>query len=307
MSFRNFTDEIKKGLPSSNYLLISSDYFLHSEAISLIKGLVPEDERDFNFHSFDLLSSDSDNPPFEQVLDIARTASFFGGRKFVVVGNVQKLLKKDLQKLESYLPASSDGTVMILLNAGALKKEMKDKFKGVKQISLDIREKDIPAWIRERAGLKGFDISDSAASYLLGVVGPDLGMLSSELEKLILIGKLKIEKKDIADVVEGRRTYNAFALVDAIKAKDTEKTFKIYGALKDTEEPHSLLGALNWQYGQFAGSAASGADRDYYFKVFDLLHKADVAVKSSGTYYPLELLLVRLLRLSRQPQTDYAG
>lgn len=301
MSFRNFTDEIKKGLPASSYLLISSDYFLHTEAVSLIKGLVPPGERDFNFHSFDLLSSESDKLPFEQILDVVNTASFFSGRKFVVIENVQKLLKKDLQKLESYLLNPSDGSVMILLNAGALKKDMKERLKGAKQIVLDIREKDMPAWLQERARLKGFEISDSTASYLLGIVGPDLGMLSSELEKLMLTGSSKIEKKDIVEVVEGKRTYSAFALIDAIKARDTEKTFKIYGVLKETEEPYSLLGALNWQYGQFAGSGGSPADRNYYYKVFDLLHKADVAVKSSGTFYPVELLLIRLLRLSKQP------
>lgn len=301
MSFRNFTDEIKKGLPSLNYLLVSSDYFLHTEAVSLIKGLVPSGERDFNFHSFDLLSSDNDKLPFEQILDVLNTASFFSGRKFVVIENVQKLLKKEIQKLEGYLLKPSEGSVMIMLNAGALKKELKERVSGAKQIVLDIREKHIPAWLQERTRLKGFEISESTAAYLLGVVGPDLGMLSSELEKLMLTGSSKIEKKDIVEVVEGRRTYSTFALIDAIKARDTEKTFKIYGVLKETEEPYSLLGALNWQYGQSAGSGRTPADRDYYYKVFDLLHKADTAVKSSGTYYPVELLLVRLLRLSRHP------
>ena len=300
MSFRNFTDEIKKGLPSSNYLLVSSDPFLHTEAVSLIKGLVPEAERDFNFHSFDLLSGESDKLPFEQILDVVNTASFFAGRKFVVVENVQKLLKKDILKLENYLLNPSDGSCLILLNSGTLKKELKERLTGVKQIVLDIRERDIPAWLQERVRMKGFEISEANASYLLGVVGPDLGMLSSELEKLVLAGGQKIEKKDIVDLVEGKRTYSTFALIDAIKARDIEKTFKIYGVLKQTEEPYSLLGALNWQYGQFAGSGSSPADRDYYRKVFDLLHKADVAVKSSGSFYPFELLLVRLLRLSRK-------
>jgi len=300
MSFRNFTDEIKKGMPSSNYLLVSSDYFLQTEAVSLIKGLVPPGERDFNFHSFDLLSTDTDKLPFEQILDVLNTVSFFSGRKFVVIENVQKLLKKDLQKLENYLLAPSTGSVMILLNAGAVKKEMKERVKGAKQIILDIREREVPAWLQERARLKGSEISEATASYLLGVVGPDLGMLSSELEKLILTGSPKIEKKDIVELVEGRRTYSAFALIDAIKARDAEKTFQIYGVLKETEEPYSLMGALNWQYGQSVGSGGSPADRNYYYKVFELLHKADVAVKSSGTFFPVELLLLKLLRLSKQ-------
>jgi DNA polymerase-3 subunit delta len=300
MSFRNFTDEIKKGLPHKNYLLISSDHFLHTEAVTLIKRLVPLGERDFNFHSFDLLAPDGDKLPVEQILDVLNTASFFSGRKFVVIENVQKLLKKEVQKLESYLLNASEGSVLILLNAGALKKDLKERLQGAKQIVLDIREKEIPAWLRERSRLKGFEISESAASYLVGVVGPDLGMLSSELEKLMLTGSAEIEKKDIVEVVEGKRTYSTFALIDAIKARDAEKTFRIYGVLKETEEPYSLLGALNWQYGQFMGAKNTPADKNYYYKVFDLLHKADVAVKSSGTFYPVELLLVKLLRLSRQ-------
>jgi DNA polymerase III subunit delta len=298
MSFHNFTDEIKKGLPLSGYLLVSSDYFLHLEAVSMIKELVPSGEREFNFHSYDLLSSENDKLPLEQILDVLNTASFFSGRKFVVVENAQKLLKKDLQKLEAYLLNPASGSVVILMNSGALKKETKERLKRVKQIVLDIREKEIPAWLQERARIKGFEISGSAASYLLGIVGPDLGMLASELEKLMLTGGSKIDKNNIIDVVEGKRTYSAFALIDAIKARDAEKAFSIYSVLKQTEEPYSLLGALNWQYAQFSGPGRTRDERNYQFKVFDLLHKADLSIKSSP-FYPLELLLVRLLRLSK--------
>jgi DNA polymerase III subunit delta len=299
MSFRAFTDEIKKGLSSSAYLLVAHDHFLQTEAVSLIKGLVPPEELDFNFHAFDLLASENDKLPFEQILDVLNTASFFAGRKFVVIENVQKLLKKDLLKLEAYLLNPSQSSTIILLYSGTLKKEMKERTGSAKQILLDIRERDIPAWLQTRARMKGFELSESNATYLLGIVGPDLGMLSTELEKLVLSGSTKIERKDIADVVEGKRTYSAFALIDAIRARDTEKTFQIYRVLKETEEPYSLLGALNWQYGQLMGTKNTPADRNYYQKVFDLLHTADVAIKSSGSFYPMELLLVKLLRLSR--------
>ena len=89
----------------------------------------------------------------------------------------------------------SEGSVLILLNAGTLKKELKERARGAKQIVLDIREKEIPAWLQERARLKGFEISEATAAYLLGVVGPDLGMLSSELEKLMLTGEHKDREK----------------------------------------------------------------------------------------------------------------
>ncbi len=297
MSYRNFLDELKKGLPSPAYLFVSSDPFLHTEAVSSVMELVPPEERDFSFHTFDLMNSGA--LPFEQILDVLNTVPFFAGRKFVVVGNSQKLLKKDVERLGRYLQNPSETSVLILLNVGTAKKELKDAAKGLKQIVLDIGERDIPAWVKLRASARGVGMSDGAVDYLIGTIGTDLGLLSSEIDKFALIGKQDIAKEDIEEIIESKRTYNAFALVDAIGAKDVERAFRIYKVLQETEEPYSLLGALNWQFGRSLAGAASAAGRDYYYNVFAALHKADAGIKT-GSGYPMELLLLRLLGLTRQ-------
>ena len=299
MSYRNLLDEIKKRLPSHSYILTSSDRFLHAEATALIRDLVPSEERDFNFHSFDLLASDQDKASIDQILDVVNTVPFFAGRKYVLIENFQKAVKKDLKKLEIYLQRPSESSVLILLYEGSLKKDAKESLKGVKQIVLDIREGDMPAWIREKAKLKGLGLSDDAAGYLLATIGPDLGMLSTELEKLTLIGKPSIGRDDIAEVIEGKRTYGTFDLINAIRARDTEKTFRVYSILRETEEPYGLLGALNWQYAQLLGEKSSPCEKDYLYQVFRLLNSADMGIKTGG-FYPFELLLVKLLRLSAQ-------
>jgi DNA polymerase-3 subunit delta len=297
MSYRNFLDELKKKLPSPAYLLVSSDPFLHAEAVSSIMNLIPAQEREFSFHSFDLMNTGV--IPFEQILDVLNTLPFFAGRKFVVIENSQKLLKKDLQKLGRYLQSPAETSVLVLLNAGTAKKEVKDAVKGAKQIVLDIGERDIPAWVKNRARAKGIGMSDEAVDYLIGTVGSDLGLLSSEIDKCALMGKPDIAKEDMVDIIEFKRSYNAFALVDAIGAKDRERAFLIYKVLQETEEPYNLLGALNWQFGRSFAGAASPAGRDYDYNVFDALQKADAAIKT-GSGYPMELLLVRLLGLARQ-------
>jgi DNA polymerase III delta subunit len=187
-----------------------------------------------------------------------------------------------------------------LLHPGALKKEAKETLGNLKQIILDIGERDIPLWLRTKAKSRGIELSDAAADYLLGTIGPDLGLLSSELDKCTLMGKPQIEKEDIAETIEGKRTYSAFALVDALRARDTEEAFRIYRVLKDTEEPYSLLGALNWQYARYFAGKNTPAERIYFNRVFGLMSEADAAIKSSGSAYPMELLLVRLLKLSKQ-------
>jgi DNA polymerase-3 subunit delta len=298
MSFQTFLHEIEKDLPSRVYLLYASDPFLHREALESIKKLVPEEERDFNLHIFDLSSLKEDNLSFEMILNVANTVSFFGSRRLTVVGgNIQKLSKKDHKRLDAYISNPAPNSTLIMLHDGVLKKDMRDRFKGVKSISLDIREAEITYWIKQRVGLKGLEISDAAADYLIGLIGPDMGLLSSEVEKISLLGEKRIDIGDISEITAGGRTYSIFDLVEALREKDAEKVFKVYKTLSETADDYSIIGAMNWQYGRNLVSDVSPTDNEYFFRLFDALNRADIDIKSSGRAYPMEYLLVKLLRL----------
>lgn len=300
MSYRAFIDEIKKGLPSKNYLLAASDPFLLGEAIFFIKRLVPEEESDFNFHRFDLLNPNGGDLSFEGIIDVLNTVPFFSGTKIVIIENFQKLPKKELKKLERYLASPAESAVMVLLYLGTVKKDIRESLRGVKQIPIDIPEREIPAWLKAKARARNIELSDQAVNYLIAMIGPEPGLLSSEIEKCALLGKSGIDKEDLVEIIEGKRTYSVFTLIDAIKSGDTEKVFKIYGILKETEEPYSLLGALNWQYSRSVGGAKTPAGNKYAYNVFKVLNEADEEIKSSGGIFPVELLLVKLLRLSKR-------
>ena len=297
MAYREFLDAIKKGLPAKSYIFTASDRFLHAEAARMVRELVPPEERDFNFQSFDLLSADKDKASLDQILDVMNTVPFFSGRKYVLIENFQKAAKKDLKRIADYLLDPSESTVLLLLHEGSMKKDTKEFLKGIKHIALDIREGEIPAWISTTARQKGLNIARAAAEYLLAMIGPDLGMISTEIEKLQLLGKTSIEAEDIREIIEGKRTFGAFDLINALRARDTEKAFYLYGMLRETEEAYSLLGALNWHYAQMVHERNSSAEKEYLYGVFRLLNRADMGIKTGG-FYPLELLLIELLRLS---------
>lgn len=298
MSFQALLNEIDKGLPSYVYLFYASDPFIHREALAAIKKMVPDTERDFNLHVFDLLLQGDEKPAFEKIIELTNTASFFGGRRFTIAeGNFQKLLKKDIERLNVYLTNPSENSVLVLLHKGTLTKDTREKFKSLKPVSLDVRESEIPSWIKQRAGLKKIEMSEEAANYLLGLIGPDLGLLSAEIEKFSLIGKQKIGMDDISDIVTGIRLYSIFDLVNALREKDTEKVFRIYKTLRETAEDYSLIGALNWQYGRNLHSKISPAEEEYLLRVFELLGRVDIDIKSSGRTFPMDYLLIKLLRL----------
>jgi DNA polymerase-3 subunit delta len=304
MSFTAFLKEIEKGLPAPVYLFYTSDPFLIREAVDAVKGLVPADARDFNLHIFDLLIQGDENLTIEKVLNVANTVSFFGGRRFtVLILNLQKLSKKDAEKLHSYVLNPAEGSVVVILHTGVLKKDAREKLGALKSIPLDIRESEISSWIKQRARIRGVNISDEACEYLISLTGTDLGLLASEIEKISLIGREMINPDDISDILTGGRLYGVFDLADALRANDAERVFRIYKTIRQTAEDYGLIGALNWQYSRGLRPKINKKEKDYLLKVFELLNQADVDIKSSGRNFPMEYLLIKLLRLqgSRSP------
>lgn len=293
MSMQGFFKELQSGLKSPAYLLHAEDPYLLKEALLAAKNSVPEEERDFLFQSFDMADASSAEPPsVEHVLDALNTVPFLmGGRRVIALEGAEKIPSKGLKPVAGYLSKPSPDSVFLLLFSGTPKKPALEALRGAKAIALDIRERDLPAWLRERARQKGLVLSPGAVEYLIGTVGPEPGLLSSEVEKLSMSGRKKLEKEYLVEMVRGSGDYNVFDLIDALRAGDADRVFRIYASLSETQEPYGLLGALNWHYSR---RRKDGEDRA---RVFALLNEADTMLKSSGGAYPMEYLLVRLLRL----------
>jgi DNA polymerase-3 subunit delta len=290
MSLKQFYSELEKGMPGTAYLIHSEDAFQVKEAMLIIKDSVPPEERDFGFHAYDMESAES-SLPVEKIMDVLNTPSFMGGRQTVVIEGAQKLKVAELKPMSAYLASPMPGTLLVLLYAGKLKKTTREHLKGATSISIAIREQDIPVWLMETARRKGLELTREAVDQLIGIVGTETGLLSSEVEKLAMYGRKSIDRKDIEELVKGFGDYSAFDLINALQKRDAKKVFSLYASISETQEPYSLLGALNWHYSRLK----LGAEKRE--KIFGLLNEADFMVKSSGGAYPLEHLFSKLLRL----------
>jgi len=72
-------------------------------------------------------------------------------------------------------------------------------------------------WIRGRVKGEGGVISPEAVKLLASYAGDNLGVLASEIDKLILYcGGKRIEEKDVREVVSYAREANVFTMVDAL-------------------------------------------------------------------------------------------
>lgn len=294
MSIKHFIHEIEKGLGLPVYFLYADDQYLLKEAATMAARTVPEAERDFSFDIFDLDGID-ETPPFEQIVDLLNTIPFMGKQRIVIIENIHELSKKDIEPLENYLSNPSPFAVLILLHRGNPKAQFREVTKRVRTMPLDIRPRELPLWIKEKARQKGLNMANDAIEYLIGLMGPDVGLISSEIEKFVLIGKSNIDTKDIIDIVRGSSDYDVFDLVNALKDKNAEGAFRIARALQETQESYGLLGAINWHYSRM--SLRDKGRVTYCDRVFELLNEADIRIKTSGGTFPLEYLLIRLLRV----------
>jgi DNA polymerase-3 subunit delta len=284
VSIKQFRQEISQGLPAPAYLLTAPDPFVLYEAMSLVRDANQAAES-FNMDIFDLKA---DSPrPMEEILDALNTLPFMQARRVVIIRNLQKIAKKDAKRLEAYLKAPAETTLMVMLFEGTGPKIFDPAvMKAMTVITLAVSERELPSWISERAKMKGVDLTPRAVEYLLNAVGTDLGMLSSEIEKLVTSGeKGVVDIDDIRETVYAGAEYTAFDLIDALRKGNSREVFRIFEKLNKTVEPQMLLGALNWHYSRQAAGPAT----------FRRLHEADAAIKRSHSF-AIEDLLVRLLQ-----------
>ena len=293
MSLKQLQQEISKGLPHLSYLFHSTEDFLLYEALTTIKEKYPDSDA-FNFDVFDIKSPDF-NMTVEQIVDVLNTLPFLSARKTVIIRNIQKLSKKDLKKMETYLSDPSKTTLLVMLYEGKAPKIF--DVSAVKIISVNLQEQEIPLWIKDRAKGKGISFTEKAIEYLICYAGTDPGMLYSEIEKFASWNAFEvIDVQDIKGIVYAGAEYDAFDIINALGKRNIREVFRIFENVNKNTDPQMLLGALNWQYASmFAKSQQKDVGK--FRKIFRLLHEADIANKTSCQFV-LEDLFVKLIRIN---------
>jgi DNA polymerase-3 subunit delta len=184
-------------------------------------------------------------------------------------------------------------------------------------------------WAKARHGKQ---LTPDAASLLVELIGPEMGILDQELAKLaIYVGDLPaIGPADVDRLVGHSRVETAWQMLDAVAAGNAAQALRILQHLFDQgEEPIALLGAMSWQLRRIAqaarlqqqGTALSAALSraglppfklnqveqqlrhlgPRAFQLYDWLREVDLGLKSSGQL-PAQVLLERLLiKLAARP------
>ncbi|MCK5139938.1 MAG: DNA polymerase III subunit delta [Thermodesulfovibrionia bacterium] len=308
-----FNKELQKHLPAPLYFLYSKESILLDRVLSeSLRVVIDPHQKDFNYDVFYASASP------QEIFDTACTMPFLAARRLVVLKDFHQFSAAHTAALMAYLKKPCDSTCMLILS---LKEPKMDKDIKCPTYLFRIREHDMPVWIKQLATTKDIKISGSAVEYLIQTLGPDLGLLAMEVEKLALSGLKKIEIKDVIPSIATTREYIPFNLLDALVAGQKAKAFKILKKLvegKPSDAP-AVLGALNWHYMQLYSLWVNKGKKPHkmrestfksllkylphfnqgsFYRIFHSFHEADIEIKTlSRADLTLEILLLKLLQI----------
>ncbi|MFP6637392.1 MAG: DNA polymerase III subunit delta [Nitrospinaceae bacterium] len=248
----NLIQKISEGKIEPFYFLYGPEIFYQTEIIQALRQkLITDDNQDFNLEHFDARES-----PVSHWLGSAKTLSFLGGTKLVIVRNLHEDIPKDQDALILLDYAKSpipEACMVITANKVDRKRKLFKTLTGMKTaVACEApKERELIIWLRKRAGKSGYSLSFDAARFLINRVGTRSGILAQELEKTFLFaGKNKsVSERDVAGVVGESKLENIFSLTDALKEKNPEKALHLLKNLLDHgEEPIKILGTIAWQF-----------------------------------------------------------
>ncbi|MEN8262576.1 MAG: DNA polymerase III subunit delta [Nitrospirota bacterium] len=309
---KSLSKELANGLPGTLYYLWSEESCFLEEALSkVIEIVVDPGTKDFNYDQFD-----SSSEP-QGIIDASSTLPFMTQRRLVVIKDFHLFKTPVIKKIMPGLNDLPESTCMVVLSQKAPRASLKADWKT---FSLNIKEYDVPVWLKQKAAEKGIKLTDDAVDNLIDFVGYEIGLLLMEIEKLSLAGNKTVTGKDIVSTTSMMRNYTPFDLLDSLISGRKSRAFSILKTIlgKNVMEATVILGTLNWHFKQFhtlwlnrgkrpmkmrtktyniLRKHLSSFNENDFFRIFESLHEADLRIKTSGRPgLVLEVLLIKLLQ-----------
>ena len=252
--------KIKKGEIAPIYLLYGTEAFLINETKQLLlKSILTEEEKDFNFFAYDL-----EETPLELAIEDAETFPFLGERKVIFLHNpsfltsekTKEKIDHNIARFETYLKEPAPYTIMVI---SAPYEKLDERKKITKELKRNaaiveakkLNEAELKAWLKERAKRIGIEIEPDALELMLTLTGTNMFMLTSELDKLALYAtdEKRINVALVEKLVSKSLEQNIFTLIEKVVQRKLDEALRIYfDLLKQNEEPIKILALLANQF-----------------------------------------------------------
>ena len=185
------------------------------------------------------------------VFDDARTLPFLSRRRIVIVDPADDFVTRARKELESYIEKPSRTGVLVLVVRSWPSNTTLYKKVDKAGLAVDCRapkEAELPGFATQLARTRhNLKLEPTAARMLVELVGPEVGLLASELDKLAsYVGKANtIAPDDVAKMVGSGRTEEIWTVIDqATTGEGAQALIQLDKLLAAGEPPIKILAAI---------------------------------------------------------------
>jgi DNA polymerase-3 subunit delta len=228
------------------YVIHGDDQYLRRESAGgIVSAVLGNQADDMGVRRFE-----GSTASLADVLDELQTVPFFSKRRLVLVDDADTFVTRNRKELESSLGQISRTGVLVLLVKTWPANTRLAKLVEEVGLSLDCKspaERELLPWLIQLAAKLNCRIEQDAARLLLELVGPEVGLLASEVEKLaVYVGAAgHIRSVDVTTMVEAGRLETVWKVLDAATTGHAAAAVAdLDGLLASGEYPVKVLAAF---------------------------------------------------------------
>ncbi len=248
LTFDQLGDRLSQGKRGGGFFLKTDDPFLQDEAIALlVRAHLEGGSTDFDLDQLD--GNEADPAALAALL---QTPPMLSAHRVIVIRAAQGLTVKTRAVVEEAVRQATPGRALII--AAQIPRGSKAKFyevlrKHCATVSLRApRSSELAGWLAKRAReLHGVEIEMPAAQLLATGIGPHLGVLASELEKLVTYvePQKRIGLEDVRTAVGALPQVDRWGWIDKVAERSLGSALSELPALLDSgESAVGLIGSL---------------------------------------------------------------
>lgn len=252
MKFDEILTNLRKKVYQPVYFLMGDEtYFIDEICDYIANNVLDESEKEFNQSI--LYGKDTD---VATIISEAKRFPLMGTHSVVIVKEAQHIRK--IEDLEIYLDQPQPSTILVICykykTLDKRKKFTKElSKKAILFESKKLYDNQIPDWIQSYLSKRNYSIHPKAAYLLSEYLGSDLGKITNELDKLMLI--IEKGREITSEIIERNigisKDFNNFELNNALGKRDVLKSNLIAKHFAANPKDNPLVVTIGVLFGFF--------------------------------------------------------
>lgn len=250
---KKIVSDIKNGNPKPIYFLMGDEpYYIDRVSDFIANTVLTEAEKSFNqtvMYGRDVL--------IEDIISTAKRFPMMSDYQVVIIKEAQDL-SRSIEKMESYAKNPQPTTILVI-NYKYKKIDKRTKLykaitkNGLVYESKKLYENQVSNWIFGVLKGKKYNIEPKASQILVEFLGTDLGKISNELDKLMIVlpERTTITAEHIEENIGISKDFNNFELRKAIGKKDVVKSNQIINYFAQNPKDNPLVITISLLNGFF--------------------------------------------------------